>query len=205
MKRLFTKCKASKCSEFVALMDWLNTPTEDIGSSPAQKFLGRRCKTLLPAHEVLLQPQYSTERDSQAIYRQKQKQQQHYDAHSKPLKPLAAEDSVRMKLPGEKTWTQGVCAGLVGPRSYEVKMGDRVFVRNRRHLLASDEPIRDQVPEPLESTGQYDVVTTPGSPHTPVRQPEEDRGNAIPLESGNEPLPETSSNKHTYPSSKVRS
>ena len=72
-----------------------------------------------------------------------------------------------MKLPGEKTWTQGVCAGLVGPRSYEVKMGDRVFVRNRRHLLASDEPIREQ----------YDVVTTPGSCQTPVRQPEEDRGN----------------------------
>ncbi len=28
----FSKCKESKCSELVALLDWCNTPTEGLGS-----------------------------------------------------------------------------------------------------------------------------------------------------------------------------
>ena len=51
VKRLFTKCRESGQSEFRALMDWRNTPTEGLGTSPAQRFLGRRCKTLLPVTE----------------------------------------------------------------------------------------------------------------------------------------------------------
>ena len=39
VKRLFSKCRESNCSEFVALLDWRNTPTEGLGSSPAQRFL----------------------------------------------------------------------------------------------------------------------------------------------------------------------
>lgn len=35
IKRLFTKCKASGVSEFQALLDWRNTPTAGIGTSPA--------------------------------------------------------------------------------------------------------------------------------------------------------------------------
>ena len=43
VKRLFTKCKESGQSEFLALLDWRNTPTEGIGTSPAQRLMGRRC------------------------------------------------------------------------------------------------------------------------------------------------------------------
>ena len=49
VKRLFSKCKEAGQSEFLALLDWHNTPSEGVGTSPAQRFLGRRCKTLLPA------------------------------------------------------------------------------------------------------------------------------------------------------------
>ena len=162
MKRLFTKCRESNCSEFQALLDWRNTPTEGVGSSPAQRFLGRRCKTLLPAHGALLKPLYPTKDDTKAINQQKYRQQYYYDAHARPLKPLATGDSVRMRLPGEKTWSPGICAGLVGPRSYEVKVGDRTFVRNRRHLIRSQEPARDDTEgeEHMEQqTGSEDTVT----------------------------------------------
>ena len=146
VKRLFTKCRESNCSEFLALLDWRNAPTEGLGSSPAQRFLGRRYKTLLPAHGMLLKPQYPTERDTQAIHGQKQRQQQYY-VHTKPLKQLSPGDSVRMRLPGQQTWSTGVCAGLVGPRSYGAKVGDRTFVRNRRHLIKSDDPVVQEMPE----------------------------------------------------------
>jgi len=48
-KRLLRKAK-----EALALR---NTPTESMGTSPAQRLLGRRCKTQLPATKELLMPQ----------------------------------------------------------------------------------------------------------------------------------------------------
>ena len=135
-------------SEFLALMDWRNTPTEGLGTSPAQRFLGRRCKTLLPITGSLLQPDYPTEEDRQAINRQKKRQQYYYNRHVKPLKPIAGGDTVRMRLPGEKRWSQGVCTGLVGPRSYGVRVGESQFVRNRRQLIRSDE--QPMMPSPPE-------------------------------------------------------
>ena len=169
IKRLFTKCRESNCSEFLALLDWRNTPTEGLGSSPAQRFFGRHCKTLLPAHGVLLSPKYPMERDTQAINRQKQRQQHYYDKHSRSLKQLTPGDSVRMRLPGQKTWSPGVCAGLVGPRSYEVKVGERAFVRNRRHLIKTDERVNDDLPEVEDSWEQENTEHThQQSPEQPV-------------------------------------
>ena len=67
VKRLFTKCKESGQSEFLALLDWRNTPTEGVGTSPTQRLMGRRCKTLLPIASTLLHPRYSTDEESRAI------------------------------------------------------------------------------------------------------------------------------------------
>ena len=61
VKRLFRKCKESSQSEFLALLDWRNTPTEGVGISPAMRLMGRRCKTLLPIAGTLLQPRHNTE------------------------------------------------------------------------------------------------------------------------------------------------
>ncbi len=112
VKRLFSK----QGVWVLSLLDWRNTPTEGLGSSPAQRLFGQRCKTFLPTHGAVLAPQYPTEGDSQAINRLKQRQQQYYDVHAKSLKPFLPGDNVRMRLPGERTRSPGVRAGLVGPR-----------------------------------------------------------------------------------------
>ena len=59
-----------------------------------------------------------------------------------------------MRLPGEKTWTAGTCTGQTGPRSYDVKIGETVYRRNRRQLIQANElPILDiGDPEPLTSS-----------------------------------------------------
>ena len=67
VKRLFMKCRDSGQSEYQALQDCRNTPSEGIGTSPAQRFLGRRWKTRLPVSRQLLQPRYSTEDDTDAL------------------------------------------------------------------------------------------------------------------------------------------
>ena len=75
---------------------------------------------------------------------------------------------MRMQLPGQTSWSPGVCAGLVGPRSYEVKVGDRTFVRNRRHLIKSGETVVEDMPEVEESTKQESAEVTPSQ--TSVQQ-----------------------------------
>ena len=71
VEQLFTKCKQSCQSEFQALLDWRNTPTEGMKTSPAQRLMGRCCKTLLPIAGRLLQPSYPTEQDSQDLLARK--------------------------------------------------------------------------------------------------------------------------------------
>ena len=63
IKLLFKKCCKMGESEFQALLDWQNMPSEGIGTSPAQHLFGRRCKTLLPMARSLLQPQYENHSD----------------------------------------------------------------------------------------------------------------------------------------------
>lgn len=147
VKRLFTKCRDTGQSEFLALLDWRNTPSEGIGTSPSQRFLGRRCRTLLPISGSLLQPRYPVEEDARAINNQKERQQQYYDQHVKPLKPLKTGEAVRVRLPGKKTWSPAICSGMVGPRSYEVATGEQVLIRNRRHLIQSGEQPELDLPD----------------------------------------------------------
>ena len=104
VKTLFRKCKASGTSEFQALLDWRNTPTAGIGTSPAQRLMGRRCKTLLPIAGSLLQPNFPTEEDTRKLLGTKQRQQFYYNKKASPLEPISVGDAVRMRLPGEKTW-----------------------------------------------------------------------------------------------------
>ena len=77
-----------------------------MSTSPAQRFLGRRCKTL---HTALLQPRFETSEDKQALNRLNDRQKFYYNRQAKSLPPLTAGETVRMQLPGEKTWTPGVC------------------------------------------------------------------------------------------------
>ena len=148
-KRLFSKCQESGQSEFQALLDWRNTPSERIGTSPAQRFLGRWCKTLLPIATSRLKPAYSTDKDAEARERQRKRQQTYYDRHVKEQRPIPSGKSVRIKLPGKSTWSVGICRGLVGPRSYEVQVGAACYRCNRRHLILTNEQVKDDpiIPE----------------------------------------------------------
>ena len=141
VKRLFTKCRESGQSEFRALLDWRNTPTEGVGTSPAQRFFGRRCRTLLPMTQLQLEPQFSTADNARALQGQKAKQQYYYNRNAKDLTPITAGATVQMRLPRQTTWTQGICTGQCGPRSYKVQVGHREFRRNRRQLIPTKEPV----------------------------------------------------------------
>ena len=90
VKQLFTKCKQSGQSEFQALLDWRNIPTEGMKTNPAQRLMGRRCKTLLSLAGRLLQPRHLTEQDSQDLLGPKERPAFYYNrsAKTKPLEPI---------------------------------------------------------------------------------------------------------------------
>ena len=123
VKRLFKKCKQTGQSEYLAILDWNNTATEGMTTSPSQRFMGRRCKTLLPMSATLLKPQYQTERDVEDMIKKKRKQMWYYNRSTRPLSPISPGESVRIRLPDQTTWTPGTCQEMVTPRSYKVKVG----------------------------------------------------------------------------------
>ena len=139
VKRLFTKCQESGHSEYLALLDWRNTPSQGIGTSPAQRLMGRRCKTLLPIAGTLLMPRHNTEEETRALVGAKERQRFYYNRNAKPLPLITPGETIRMRLPGEKRWTKGTCAQELGNRSYQVKVGSGKYRRNRRDLLKTNE------------------------------------------------------------------
>ena len=91
----------------MALLDWRNTPSEGMSTSPAQRLMGRRCKTLLPTAGTLLKPRHDTDADTRALAGRKRRQSFYYNQHARPLTPIDEGATVRMRLPGEKTWAPG--------------------------------------------------------------------------------------------------
>jgi len=138
VKRLFTECRAAGVSEFQALLDWRNTPSEGLDASPVQRFFGRRCKTLLPATEALLRPRFSLTTDAKKLRAQKEKQKKFYNRGKRPLAPLKPGEAVRVRSP-RGTWKQGICLREVAPRSYDVQVNGEVRHRNRKDISRANE------------------------------------------------------------------
>ena len=87
VERLFTKCRAAGISEFQALLDWRNTPSEGMDTSPAQSLLGRRGRTLLPTTETLLTPGFSLVNDANTLRARKELQRKYCNRGKRTLSP----------------------------------------------------------------------------------------------------------------------
>ena len=151
VKRLFSRCRDSGYSEYLALLDFNNTPTEGVGLSPSQRLFGRRCRTSLPVTKKLLRPRYSTEHERKRMTECKQKQARYYKS-TRQLPELSEGETVRVKCPGEKTWTKGTCVRKVAQRSYDVKAENATYRRNRRQILTSKADSGEEHPPECATT-----------------------------------------------------
>ena len=82
IKRLFEKCREDKTSEFKALLNWRNTPTAGMSTTPSQRLMGRRCRTLIPTHSKLLAPTFDVTTARLELEGQKAIQKMYYDHRS---------------------------------------------------------------------------------------------------------------------------
>ena len=145
------------------LIDFRNTPTQGIKTSPAQRLFNRRTKTLLPTTSKLLrQRQLTSEEEDderERIIQEKLRIAQNYNKSAKELKDLTLGATVRIQPPpGEKIWKKGVIIGKADDqgRSYHIKTKKGVYRRNRAHLRSTKEsaPNFDQ---PSDNTHHQDV------------------------------------------------
>ena len=141
-KRLLRKTSKGGEDQYLALLSLRNTPNQGVDSSPVQRLMNRRTRTLLPVTTRLLEPRTSCkETERKKLYNQKQRQAHYYNQGAKNLQPLEEGDTVRMKpfVLGQKEWKKGVVTNRLDERSYEVCMGDTLYRRNRAHLRKTEE------------------------------------------------------------------
>jgi len=87
-KRLMTKALDDKADPFLALLDWRNTPSEQLHQSSAQMQFGRRTRTKLPVAQTLLRT-LDTKAMRSALSAAKRPQADYYNKHTRQ-KPFQA-------------------------------------------------------------------------------------------------------------------
>ena len=139
---MLKKAKRSGRNIWKSLLDWRNTPTVSMGSSPVQRLLSRRTRHSLPLSKPLLKP-HVIENVPQMLKDKRAKSKTQYDENAEELPNLISGQSIRMKpSPGDysKKWRYGTCVSEVGTRSYVVDVDGNQYRRNRRDLRSTREP-----------------------------------------------------------------
>jgi len=113
---------------YLLVLAMRNTPSESMDSSPAQRLLGRRCKTLLPAIRELLKPCTVYGKTVIKESRKKQeKQAKYYNRGTRDLPPLEEGNTVRMRpfRVGQKGWERATVIKRLDEQLYEVETDTR--------------------------------------------------------------------------------
>ena len=133
-------------------MDQRNTPTESLESSPAQRLMSRRTRTLLPTASNLLYPKIP-ENVNAKLKLKRQKAKWYHDRTSRTLPELQVGQEIRVApLQRNQSWKTGTCIKKLSDRSYIVKTSsdNQVFRRNREFLKPAAQPTEQA--KPIESS-----------------------------------------------------
>ena len=155
-KQMMEKCKRSNNDPYMALLEIRNTPTQGVGSSPSQRLINRRTRTLLPMTHNLLRPtgELEHECDKLKVKNNQTMQATYYNRRAKDLPVLKEGDRVRLKpfRLGQKGWNKGTVVARLDERSYDIETPDGMFRRNRVHIR------KDTMPEDAAPTAQRSTV-----------------------------------------------
>ena len=133
VKNLFKKAIADKKDPWLALLHYRNTPTEGIKSSPCQRLMSRRTRTLVPVTTNLLYPEV-VEGVQESLQLRRQKAKSYFDRNAKTLPELDIGQDVRVAGQRKKTWQPGKCLEKQSDRSYLVQTESETVGRNREDI-----------------------------------------------------------------------
>ena len=174
-----------------ALMQYRNTPLQDINLSPAQILLGRNIRDFFPfvnsKCKIRKEWMITAEEREKALSRRHATQLERLSLHTHTLTPLDIGDSVRIQNQTGNHPSRWDRTGVVietgpGPRQYYVRTDGsaRVSLRNRKFLhkciTVADPPFHVPVTEPLihPSRDSQDVEQLDPTPQgTPSATPKD--------------------------------
>ena len=113
-----TKASEAGTDPFMALLDWRNTPSAQLGLSPVQVLFGRRTRTNLPTAAALLTPPAAPVAQA-ALVTAKQRQAHYYNKRAKARAPIPIGSTVRARF-DEGDWRKAEVTRILPHRSYEV-------------------------------------------------------------------------------------
>ncbi|KAL8625389.1 hypothetical protein ACOMHN_044532 [Nucella lapillus] len=174
--------------QFLALMNYRNTPSQNSNTSPSQKFFNRRTRTLLSMCGHLLDPKITLKKDIEKIKKNQTLMKARHDQCAKDLEPLQEGETAVMKPQtlGKKEWMKGTIINNKG-WSYDVETTEgNILRRNRVHLKKAPAPPpepehpteaeKPEIPRPVQrlETQRPEPQSTLGETpkaHTPARSP----------------------------------
>ena len=163
-KNLMQKAFQDKKDPFLALLDWRNTPSEQLKESPAQIMFGRRTRTKLPISEKLLQTSGAAV-VKQHIAEAKKLQAYYYDRTARQRPSLEPGTTVRFKIDDNSEWQKGEVTKALPHRSYEIQTEDgstrrrtskHVRLTRERPIVLNNDPA---APSPSQAEGNDQVAT----------------------------------------------
>lgn len=162
-KRLMLKASEAGVDPFLSLLEWRNTPSSQLHSSPVEILFGRRTRTRLPIANSQLSSRSAPDA-ANALAVAKQKQAKYYDrtalATERPTLPMG--QTVRFKH--DNDWRKAEVSKVLPNRSYELTLEDGTTRRrSSRHIRPSKENFTR-----LDDDG--DVTATPPS-RPPAKPP----------------------------------
>ena len=146
-KTLQKKAAKDNQDQWLSFLDYRNTPTEGMDSSPVQRLMSKRTKTTLPVAQHLLEPEIQSDIERK-LTKKRRRAKKYFDRGSKELPELEIGQPIRLTPSPKdtsKTWRRGVCIKKVAPRSYLVEVGGTIYRRNRKFLRSA----KDCVSEPV--------------------------------------------------------
>ena len=106
------------------------------GNQSSPVFFRTSLQNIAPYYKIT---RYPIKQDVQELQAQKVRQLRYCNQHGRDLRPIAPGETVSIQLLGQKTLSFCICKAPVGPRSYEVKVGDAVYRQNFRQVIRTDE------------------------------------------------------------------
>ena len=143
-KRLFKRSP----DHYMALLEYRNTPTVGLGSSPAQHLLARRTRSVFPVRDTQLHYAPQDQMWVKKVHRQ-QTIRSNLSAKGRDLPLLRVGQPVLLQdVHVKKTeWRRGLCQGQMSNRSYVVEVDGQPMHCNMRFLKPNK-----VVPNPHEGT-----------------------------------------------------
>ena len=136
------KAIEDKQDPFLALLAWRNTPSEQLGCSPARVIFSRRTRSHLPMTVKMLQSISSKDDVAEgALMKAKLRQKDYYDTHSRMRPQIPPGFTVRTRWNKNEDWKRARVVEVLPHRSFKVQFADGTIQRRTsKHVWFTNEP-----------------------------------------------------------------